>query len=345
MPDNERIQSTLRERFKLATREAKTTRALYRIAEIQLREKVSRSELNSPVIFSEDDIPPPCFEHISLEELLKKRLTLSSVAEPMRSLKELSKGAAPDRRKVCTAIGMDPKMTAAILRLANTPRYASPGTVRTVSGAVNLIGVKPSILLALGAHQSIRPDAVLAQRFSVYKFWQHSLACAFICRKIAMRAAPGNEESFYVTGLLHDLGQLVITGAIPESQDELLRYVSLRGLPIAEAERTVLGFDHARVGNALFKAWGFPHEMILAIGEHHSLPASLSPLGTAMSVADNMSKAFGLGTHLNYYVRDIPSRYLHKCKIPESDWPQFVFETYRETNRFLRQVAKRFALK
>ena len=345
MSDNKHIQNILQERFKLVTKRTEITSPLYLIAEAQLRKRASRKRLHPPVRFDENDIPSPATQHIGMQALLNAPLYIPNMDGPLRYLGRLAEVQKPDPQKTCTAIGADPKMTAAVLKLANTRYYGSPGTVDTVSRAVSLIGVKQSIVLALGSYQFIQSGTVLAKRFEVQKFWQHSLACAYICREIGRRMHPGKEEPFYVTGLLHDLGRLIIAGSIPESDDEILRYVSLRGLPVAKAERQVLGFDHAELGKTLFRMWGLPDKISLAIGEHHSLPAVLSPVGTAMSLADNLSKAFGLGTGVNYYVRDIPDSYLQRCNIQKSDWPEFVFATFEKTKLFLRQIARRFTVR
>jgi HD-like signal output (HDOD) protein len=39
--------------------------------------------------------------------------------------------------------------------------------------------------------------------------WEHSLACAFVCRRIAKRIGMDDPEQAYIAGLLHDIGFIV----------------------------------------------------------------------------------------------------------------------------------------
>lgn len=347
MPDIEHlIQNVIKERFKLTNPESEVTGPLMKAAERQLREQYEHFPdeiVEPPLPLSEEDLPPNLLSGISLQELLDAPLNIPSAAKPAEFLRTLSTEKNPDRPSVCSAFGSDPKLAASLLRLANKPRFGTPGEVDTISRSVSLIGSRQSVLLAVGTLPRHGGQKVPAERFDLHNFWRHSLASAFLCRKIGLHMKAGKGEPFYVTGLIHDLGLVILAGSVPEIGDQVLKYGSLLGLPISDAERKLLGFDHAVLGASLFKAWGLPGKMVLAIGEHHTPSEILSPMGSALLIADAMSKAFGFGTRTNLYVEEIPVHHLQACALSASSWPEFVFEALRETTAFLRLTEKRLS--
>ena len=56
-----------------------------------------------------------------------------------------------------------------------------------------------------------------------------------------------------------------------------------QGLHLHEAERRVLGFDHADTGNALAVEWRLPMDLAEAVGNHH-VPARAGPPTVSTSI-------------------------------------------------------------
>ncbi|NIQ04053.1 MAG: HDOD domain-containing protein, partial [Nitrospinaceae bacterium] len=99
-------------------------------------------------------------------------------------------------------------------------------------------------------------------------FWYHSIASGLTSRVLAIYRKEPNPERFYVIGLLHDLGRLLLyLNLSQEMKEALLRYE--RGGFLYEAERDVLGVDHAEVGGALLKKWKLPPRLVEAVRFHH----------------------------------------------------------------------------
>jgi len=60
-----------------------------------------------------------------------------------------------------------------------------------------------------------------------------------------------------------------------------------------EAEETVLGFNHAAVGERLARKWYFPEALALAVGNHHH-PGG-DGLSDVIHLADVLAHALGYG--------------------------------------------------
>jgi len=94
-----------------------------------------------------------------------------------------------------------------------------------------------------------------------------------IARILARRAGRCDPEAVFTAGLLHDIGELVIFNRLPEQAKEALLRVldSVDDLPVYEAERQVMGFDHAQVGMEMARQWNLPPLLQECIGCHHSI--------------------------------------------------------------------------
>jgi putative nucleotidyltransferase with HDIG domain len=77
------------------------------------------------------------------------------------------------------------------------------------------------------------------------------------------------EAEAFAAGMLHDIGKVALRQTDPERFDAALALVREQGVSMAEAERGVLGSDHAEVGGWLAERWGLPGDLVEAIACHH----------------------------------------------------------------------------
>jgi hypothetical protein len=78
--------------------------------------------------------------------------------------------------------------------------------------------------------------------------------------------------------------------------NNILRYCEEHNSTFVDAERALFGCDHAEVGGAMARKWGFPEEIRRAIEEHHQMPVS-NPDATldAVMLANLAAKSAGIG--------------------------------------------------
>jgi putative nucleotidyltransferase with HDIG domain len=104
-----------------------------------------------------------------------------------------------------------------------------------------------------------------------------------------------HDENFYIGGLLHDIGKVLIYEFFPERFEEIVLLMIEEEIPDCEAEQEELGVDHAEIGGALAGKWKFDKEIINAIQYHHTLLKSRASLVTAVvSISNLFSKKAGL---------------------------------------------------
>ena len=168
-------------------------------------------------------------------------------------------------------INQDVALTARLLRIANSPLYGFAAKVDTVTRAITLLGTNQVRDLAL-ASAAVKTFAGIPNSLvSMQSFWEHSIYCALAARTLAMDCLKKQREVVFVGGLLHDIGQLVIYHQLPELSRKVLESC-MEGpdeLESQEAERDIIGFDHAQVGHELVKRWALPLSLQECIGFHH----------------------------------------------------------------------------
>jgi HD-like signal output (HDOD) protein len=199
---------------------------------------------------------------------------------------------------VANVIREDTALTARLLKVVNSAFFAFPRRIDTVSQAVTVVGTSQVRDLALATSvltlfQDLPPDLV-----DMDGFWRHSLACGVAARVLAGLRRESNVERFFVAGILHDVGKLVVYARIPEKAQEVFRVAREEEILLHEAEHRVLGFDHAQVGEALLSQWNMPPSLRESVHFHHQpRRADRFPLeAAAVHLGDIMAIALGIGS-------------------------------------------------
>ncbi len=166
-------------------------------------------------------------------------------------------------------IGFDPALSARLLKIVNSPFYGFPSRIETVSHAISIIGMEQLTDLVLATQVIYQFRGIPNSLFNMEKFWRHSMACGVVARAIAEFRGEKNIERFYLAGILHDIGRLVIFKKEPALARDAFYRSKERQENIYLSERDLMGFDHADVGRELLKAWQLPPRLVEAVGCHH----------------------------------------------------------------------------
>jgi HD-like signal output (HDOD) protein len=167
------------------------------------------------------------------------------------------------------AIGTDAGLTAKLLRLANSPLFGLAGRIESITRAVTMIGTRQIRDLALATMVIDKFKDIPPTLVEMPQFWRHSLGCALLARSIASQRREANVERFFVAGLLHDVGTLLLFLQEPKRSTVALSLLSEGTCSSVAAEKRVFGFDHAAVSEALLVQWGLPNSLSIPIGCHH----------------------------------------------------------------------------
>jgi len=187
-------------------------------------------------------------------------------------------------------IETDQVLTAHLLRLANSAFYGVSGQIGSVAQALTILGttLTRSLLCTTSA---------LDLRIDMAGFWEHSIGTALAAGALAKYLRLAKPEEVSGAGLLHDLGKVVLYKQAPEAFAAVLAEASARRLRFRDAERNLLGVDHAEVASWLLLRWRFPVRVLEPVVWHHAPErAGTAPVETAVvHVANTLVRAYGYG--------------------------------------------------
>jgi HD-like signal output (HDOD) protein len=199
---------------------------------------------------------------------------------------------------IAKALRSDQSLSARLLRLANSAFYGFPRRVESVEEAVRIIGTRQLHDLVLATVVLTQFKNVAPKLVSMTSFWRHSLACGIAARSLAALRREINTERFFVGGLLHDIGSLVLYQQLPDRAQLALDHHATNSATLDEAERAVIGCDHGAIGAALMTLWKLPEFYRAAAGHHHTTNGRQHSVGTAViHVADWMVMMLDLGSN------------------------------------------------
>ncbi len=204
-----------------------------------------------------------------------------------------------DNDDMIKVVRQDGVMSAKLLGLCNSAAYGLAAPVTSIEQAVLMLGQLEihKLVMSVGFGGALSP-AMPGYAMQDGELWKHSLLTAYTAVAVTALAerVTADPAIAYTAGLIHDIGKVVITHALkPEDQTQLRQLVDFGGKSLLEAEREVVGCDHAAVGACLLQQWGLPALLIEAVANHHAPVVSPVPMLSAIvHVADIVALEAGV---------------------------------------------------
>lgn len=195
--------------------------------------------------------------------IIKKRLddgTFKLPAMPATALRvgELLQKEDIDSNAVVRTLEKDPILAAQVVRAANTVAFRGRATATNLQQAVVRLGSRQlrSFLVTAVAHQVfVSRDRDLDEALKSLRM--HSVATSLLARDLAQLARCEEIEETYLTGLLHDIGKVVLLIFIMEvARMQKSGRTQMRVHP--EDYQAALKEFHMQVTERLLVQWDIP---------------------------------------------------------------------------------------
>ncbi|MBU0970511.1 MAG: HDOD domain-containing protein [Proteobacteria bacterium] len=213
-------------------------------------------------------------------EKIKQSNHLPQIPQVMMALVKACGNDRSNSEELTRIISADPSLSSKLLQIISSPYVNLPKEVSTIKTAVVYLGLDTirNIAISSSAMHFFSLSGNLPD-FDIARFWYHSYKCGIIARKIAFENKNGDPDEFFLAGLLHDIGRLVLMQTFPEEYQAILER-SVSEEQMARAEMDAFGMDTAQVSAWLFGQWNlnplttdavlFINEPIDKIGEELS---------------------------------------------------------------------------
>ncbi len=201
-------------------------------------------------------------------------------------------------------ISKDHILAAKLLKLVNSAFYGFPQRISSLSSAIILLGfnVIKSLIISASIFEFMESQDL--------ELWEHSLGCAVVTSVLTKRLGVSDPEEISTAGLIHDIGKVAIKMELPEEFEAIQRLVSERSISTLDAEREILGLDHAEVGGWLAKSWNLPKKLIEPISCHHDPRTSKNEqlASSIVHFSDIFIRGWGYGHGDDIWVPDLNKR-------------------------------------
>ena len=303
----EQLSPEIREKFKdkiiekLVTRLDAANKELTRLnAAANIGLPGPPASIGSPDDTSAADSSSPAF--ISGRELIRKIISntdaLPAMPEVMLKVQQMIRHPGTTPAQLAKTIETDPSMTAGILKVANSAYYGFRGKVSTIQHASALFGTRrlAELITAISAG-GVLGRAMEGYGFRAGNLWRHSVAVACMASEIATAVGFEAADSAYMAGLLHDMGKIILDPYVRERKVLFDQYFSFHPQStVQDAERNILGFDHAVIAAIICRNWSLPRSIAFGI-QHHHQPSSAGDhrLSHIVHLADYVAIQAGMG--------------------------------------------------
>ncbi|HPP86747.1 MAG TPA: HDOD domain-containing protein [bacterium] len=215
---------------------------------------------------------------INLNDILEKIDKLPNLSPTVAKVIEVANNLNSTPRELVTVIKMDPVLTGKVIKLINSSYFALSQEVTSLERAVIMLGLNTIKNLALSTaviDQFNSKDFKLSN-FNIDEFWKHSLAVAVGSKilSIAFNVEKKYREEFFIAGLLHDIGKLIIARYFPNEMNAILRRKQEENISILTIENQELQFSHPEIGEKIADKWKLSSGLKHSISSHHGIDFS-----------------------------------------------------------------------
>ena len=270
------------------------------------------------------------FDHL---EDPKATATLPSLKSVLSELELLTQKSNMRLDAVTQLVQVDQGMSLRVLRMANSVYYAPSEPIMDVQDAILYIGLS-TFRGAVASTRCIEKTCHIKQSVLDWKdFWTHAAGVGQITMELASHLKDPElpAESFYLIGLLHDIGKVVLAHVMPREFNRIYLQANREKKSPAPLEIEYLGIDHGHLGAWYLEKQGISPGLCAPVRFHHSQEqGEKSHLKHALLIrlADLLTLHYRLGQSGNYVEPSDPfnseewQAYLGFCRESSADGPE-----------------------
>lgn len=250
-----------------------------------------------------------------LRQAMERIGSLPPIPQVAQRILSLKINTDEGERTLLKLIEQDPPILAKVIGLANSPLFGTSRKILNLHDAAAILGSKRIKMLALSFAMMATMARKSAGHLDMHKLWQHSLSVALTMDTLAHQmpqARRPSDEEIYLSGLLHDIGFMVLDYLDPALSDAFhARLASEPGCTVEQIEAEMLETSHGELGAELARHWNLPESIASVLHYHHTpddpRAASGQPLVGMACMAEKLLPTFGI-------VEPV------MLKIEDSDW-------------------------
>jgi putative nucleotidyltransferase with HDIG domain len=206
----------------------------------------------------------------SIRKIVQEIAKLKPMPQVAHKILAIQKDLDSSMDDLAKVVSHDAMTTANLLKAANTAYFARSKPIDSVQQAVVFLGMDEVVDLVLMSNSKNNLErGQKGYGLSAGDLWRNSVTSALISRTLSQKLGIANEHLVFTSALLKDIGKVVLEQYVAECAQEIMTLVEQRNYSFQEAEKDVIGIDHAQLGAMTAEVWCFSPEMVEIIKHHH----------------------------------------------------------------------------
>lgn len=192
---------------------------------------------------------------------MKRKSDFPALSNSVRSINAMTHASDKDVNQMAGVIVKDFALTNKILKVVNSAYYGRfSGRIGTVSRAVVVLGTQAirSLAASLIFFEHIENKQQAEQ---LREMVSTAMFRATLAHHVAGEIDQGEAEEYFLSGLLKDLGRLLVAFYLPEESREIERLERLDQKEPLVAQYNVLGVSYEKIGIEIARQWNFPKSL------------------------------------------------------------------------------------
>jgi HD-like signal output (HDOD) protein len=186
---------------------------------------------------------------------------------------EICNDSSSSPNELKKVIELDPVLTGKVLKLINSAYYSFPVKNISLTRAIIMLGLNTvkNLALATSLLTVFKSNSAL-RGGTVDMFWEHSLRVGVTAKIIAqtLQIPVGEQEEYFLAGLLHDLGKLPLMACFAKVYIQLIHDAAQQKVCSCEAENCFLKLDHCQVNWFIAEKWNLGPSISNVLVYHHT---------------------------------------------------------------------------
>ena len=203
-----------------------------------------------------------------------------------------------DVQDLAAVIQYDQVITANVLKICNASYFGLPRKVFSLNEALVVVGhdILKDIIITSSSARFYKGSVGEGYKLEQGELWKHSVAAGILAKHMVKHIKGVDAGTAYTAGLLHDIGKRFLSTFVADDFKQIMIKVVRDQSSFVEAEKELLGINHAELGGMILEKWEFPEEMRLAVLQHHD-PDALhkDPLTAVVALSNALVISMGIG--------------------------------------------------
>ncbi|MGK0240098.1 MAG: putative nucleotidyltransferase with HDIG domain [Candidatus Pelagisphaera sp.] len=202
---------------------------------------------------------------INLEDIQPELDGIAVSPQILPKLQELISDCNTNPDEIRDMIRLDPALSAMILKTANSA-YFNPGYhIDSIDDGIMHLGFSDVYqIVTMLTFSELFAEPLKTYGISAGDFWSRSVACAFAMERLARKYSEDPGVA-YTVGLLHGIGMVFLEREIKDASNITFNASLPEDVALAKEELEIFGINHAKVGAAMMREWGFSDEVVIPV--------------------------------------------------------------------------------